>query len=275
MTLSERVARIEAWLTKQEAVQQAAAQRLDDTNHMVERRISILDQRMAAKDEAMADRIGAKDETIKQIRDMSESIQKQNDALQKQITGRWSVATGMMSFVAIMFALNFAYEIYRVKEVMDAKSALEQGTKSLATNAGIYSEVLDELARADTLITQGHRELLRNSYHDAEDMVTDAIGLLQRALEKTSNTSLVNIQANRVYNSSKCEIIEGPDPVKSYITSIIGGVRTLYGLGEPSHDKPNDIQQGINPRGLANAVMNSLYTAYDLKASSILYRFQK
>src|SRR5215468_4202518 len=95
--------RVEARLENSEAKQNTTAQRLDDLY------------------KALLERLSAKDDTLTQLREQSEWTLKQNDTLLKQIGLRWNLLTGLTAFVALAFSIVFAYQIWRVEQVMETK----------------------------------------------------------------------------------------------------------------------------------------------------------
>ena len=137
------------------------------------------------------------------LTEVSRSIQIQNDTLQKQLSSRWSFLTGMVTLVALAFVLNFGYEIYRISEVMNAKEFLQVGSKNLSENAVKYSDILNDLSYADTLISEGHRELLRNAYSDAALLAASAIDRLTKALKTTGFTNLDSL-SSMTYDEPNC-----------------------------------------------------------------------
>ena len=143
----------ETRLENTEAKQNTTAQRLDELY------------------KALLERLDAKNDTLNRFREQSEWTLKQNDTLLKQIGLRWNLLTGLTGFVALAFSIVFAYQIWRVEQVMETKKALEstaasanESIKLLAINTKAYSDILGILARADTLMTDSNREFLRAEY---------------------------------------------------------------------------------------------------------------
>ncbi len=106
-----------------------------------EQRLEILESRMAIKDEmlkvatdtssALRDqlnqrldlfesRIAIKDELLKVVTDT-------NSALQDQLKARFTFVQAIAAFILIMFAVNFAYEIFRVNELMQWRREAKSG----------------------------------------------------------------------------------------------------------------------------------------------------
>lgn len=229
----------------------------------------IIELQFAAKQEILNDRIVDKENSIKHLSDLGKAIKDQNDALQKQITGRWSIVTGMLSFVSIMFALNFTYGIFQVKDVTDAKTYLERGSKELAHEAAIYSDVLSKLAHADTLIAEGNRELQRNSYVDALQLAKDAKTILTLALEKTG-FSIEKINSHYHYDKDMCKL------VTHSLTSLLEFDQPKEDSVTKSVNKNDDILQiGLTPEALQKAVRDALFAAYDMEARATFFMKSK
>jgi hypothetical protein len=213
-------------------------------------------------------RVADKDERIQLLTDINRAVQFQNDNLQKQLTSRWSFLTGMLTVAALMFVVNFGYEVYRIKDVMDAKNSLEtgsknliEGTRVLSENAVKYADVLTELAFADSVLSEGHRELLRRSYPDAIILANRAIEHLKSALKTTGFIDL-SLFSN-VRFEENCSL-----PINA-ITLV---KEQLEDTKETTDRNPGQIAANtLSPRRLRPVVAQSLFNAYDLLASGTFF----
>ncbi|MEZ5785359.1 MAG: hypothetical protein R3D62_02470 [Xanthobacteraceae bacterium] len=187
--LEKRVSTIETRLSDYEKHQKAIADSWANTEKNLQENLNIRDDR------------------INLLSDVSRSIQKQNDDLQQQSGRRWSFVTGMLSLVGIAFAVNFGYEIFRVKEVMNAKTFLEDGSRVLSENAENYSRILTALVHADILLSQAHREFRRNSYIEARLIANSAIEHLNEAVKLSGFPDIIRFANNVTYDRSNCTLI--------------------------------------------------------------------
>jgi hypothetical protein len=190
------------------------------------------------------------------MKDTSEAIHKQNDAILKQMGLRFNFITGMTGFIALAFAMNFTYQIYQVKDVTEARLFLKEGSELLAENATNYSEVLSRITRADTLITQGHREFQRASYFEAKELAASAIADLESALE-TTGLLVAELRSRGRYERSTCKVtnaLAGPIAVRKgkQAPPRSEGIEKTFGRGHPEILRPS--------------VIESLFAAYDLRA---------
>src|SRR5260221_14535383 len=157
----------------------------------LEQRLDVLESRIAIKDElwkvfndtnsALRDqlnqrldllesRIAIKDELLKVVSDT-------NSALQDQLKARFTFVQAIAAFILIMFAVNFAYEIFRVNELMqwrrEAKAALEIVMRNERSQEVINLKsavVLGTIARALPLIGDARRENERANYAEAAEI---------------------------------------------------------------------------------------------------------
>ena len=141
-------------------------------------------ERMESLHQTLEARLSAKDDTIGRIKDQSEWVLKQNDTLLKQLGFRWNLLTGLTTFVALAFSITLGYQIWRVEQVMDTKRALEDGTKVLAANAKVYSDVLATFAHADNLLTESNREFQRGEFRTSLVLAGTAIEFQRSTLSK-------------------------------------------------------------------------------------------
>lgn len=224
---------IETRLENNEIMQRATAQRLDEIH------------------KSMIDRLGAKDDTINRLKEQGDWVLKQNDTLLKQIGLRWNLLTGLTTLVGLAFTITLGYQIWRVEQVMDTKRALEQGTALLAQNTNAYSKILSTLAHADTLMTEGNREFQRAEYKQATNLATRAIGLLTSALQ-TTGFEVLELQKQAAYDSATCSANASFSSVSQ----------------RPS---PESDYAALNPKVLKKAVVDALFTAYDLHARATFF----
>src|SRR5262249_26529424 len=117
--LQNSITKIEARVESQDQRYSALMQKVDQVSESIDMRLDALRASIDAKEEVFNTRLKAKDDTVDFVNKMAASIKDQSEALQKQTASRWNIVTGMTGFVALAFAINFVYEIYRVKEVMD------------------------------------------------------------------------------------------------------------------------------------------------------------
>jgi hypothetical protein len=231
--------RVEARLENSEAKQNTTAERLDDLY------------------KALLERLSAKDDTLTQLREQSEWTLKQNDTLLKQIGLRWNLLTGLTAFVALLFSIVFAYQIWRVEQVMETRKALDssaaaanESTKLLAQNSKAYSDILGILAHADTLMTDSNREFLRTEYTVAGKRASDAIEVLKSALQSSGDSFADLKKKTLLYVSTTCSL-NASVPAVSEMT--------------------RDSDSPLSPKALRTAVRNALFTAYDLHARASFF----
>jgi hypothetical protein len=236
---------------------QASAQDATQTNIL---------RRLEEVSKSFEERLQSKEDRISLIGEMNRSIQLQNDALQKQLTSRWSFITGMVTFVALAFALNFGYEIFRIKEVMDVKTSLELGSKNLSENALKYSDILNDVSYADTLLTEGNRELLRNAYIDAETLADRAVDRLIKAL-KTSGFSDIDSLSVITYEEQNC-LLASTGPMNLVKQQLEESLRDDRTKNDSNQKSPSLLIEALSPRRLRPVVAESLFNAYDLRAKA-------
>jgi hypothetical protein len=230
----------ETRLENTEAKQNTTAQRLDELY------------------KALLERLDAKNDTLNRFREQSEWTLKQNDTLLKQIGLRWNLLTGLTGFVALAFSIVFAYQIWRVEQVMETKKALEstaasanESIKLLAINTKAYSDILGILARADTLMTDSNREFLRAEYVVAANRGSDATEALKSALQSTGDSVADLKKQTALYVSTTCSL--------SASASVV------------SEKMARDSDFALSPKALRTAVRDALFTAYDLHARAAFF----
>jgi hypothetical protein len=208
--------------------------------------------------QSLSDQLSAKDASAQLTRDMNDSLQKQRDALQRQMDLRFNFITGMTGFIALALTATFSYNLFQVKEVNDAKNFLLDGTEVLTSDARKYSEILSGLAKADTFTTQGDREFLRGNYSDSVLMAEQAISYLDPLLKDTG-VDKADFFASETFHPDTCDVAHREVTVAS--------------LPERSL-KDKEVEQrfaGLDPTTLRKAVLQALFTGYDLHARGSLF----
>jgi hypothetical protein len=207
---------------------------------------------------ALNERLSAKDGIVELLREQAEWTLKQNDTLLKQIGLRWNLLTGFTGLVALSFSIVFAYQIWRVEQVMATKSALEQSAaaatesaKVLTENTRKYSDILGILAQADTLMTDSNREFLRSEYVVAAKRAGAAVEALRVALQDTGEP-LDDLDKRRsLYSSESC---------------------SLAGYSSAASIQAATIpDSGLSPKALRRAIRDALFTALDLHARASFF----
>ena len=231
---------VETRLENSETKQNTTAQRLDELY------------------KALLERLDAKNDTLIRFREQGEWTLKQNDTLLKQIGLRWNLLTGLTGFVALAFSIVFAYQIWRVEQVMETRKALEssaaaadESIKLLAQNTKAYSYILGILAHADTLMTDSNREFLRAEYAVAANRGSDAAEALKSALQSTGDSIADLKKRTLLYVSTTCSLNESASAVSESMT--------------------RDSDSALSPKALRAAVRDALFTAYDLHARAAFF----
>jgi hypothetical protein len=227
-----------------------AIKRIDSRLENSETKNTTTAQRLDELYQALLERLNAKDDTLARVKELSEWALRQNDTLLKQIGLRWNLLTGLTTFVALAFTAVFTYQIWRVEQVMQTKTALdvaaaaaEANTKLLSQNTKAYSDILSILAHADALMTESNREFLRAEYTVAEKRAGDAIGTLKLALQSTGDNFTELENRTLFYAATTCSL----NPSQS---------------AAPKDKMPAD--SVLSPNSLQPAVRDALFTAYDL-----------
>ncbi len=231
---------IETRVENNEAKQNTTAQRLDELY------------------KALLERLDAKNDTLNSFREQGEWTLKQNDTLLKQIGLRWNLLTGLTAFVALAFSIVFAYQIWRVEQIMETKKALEssaaaanESIKLLAQNTEAYSDILGILAHADTLMTDSNREFLRAEYAVAANRASDAAEALKAALQSTGYSTADLKKLTLLYVSTTCSLSASTSAASEKMT--------------------HDSHSALSPIALQTAVREALFTAYDLHARAAFF----
>jgi Fe2+ transport system protein B len=165
-----------------------------------EESVQKITQRVNDLSQSTAERFSIRDEKANVIAEISKSVSSQNEMLQKQLTARWGYITGMMPVLGFFFALNFVYELYKVKEISDkvkeiseTKATMDKSvaaiqvankkfTDDFSKSAKDYSKIIGDLANADSLISDANRRLFRDKDYPATKV---AATLAVEKLEKT------------------------------------------------------------------------------------------
>src|SRR5689334_12862994 len=255
--LQNSVLKIEGQVEGQEHRYAALVQKVDHVSQSIDIRLETIRASMSATEEAFSNRLASKDDTVEFVKQMAASIKDQSETLQKQTASRWNIVTGMTGFVALAFAINFVYEIYRVKEVMDAKQFLQEGARTLAEQARVHSGVLGRLAEADAVLARAYREFARGAYSDARDISAEAIVNLDETLKQTG-VSINEIAKGRVFDPAACTF---GAPAINTAARFSGRGR---GPGNPTKDPGTTFDRSLSPEDLRGAVISALLGAREL-----------
>lgn len=151
--------------------------------------------------------------------------------------------------------------------MLDVKADIETGSRSLSENAAKHSQILNGLAKADTLLTNGARELVRHGYGDVIDLSAQAIKELNDALTLSgfsATASLFNVSDE--FDRKNCRL--GTSKRLALVqTQLQETIRSDRNDLDPGKRQSATLLDVLSPRRLRPLVVAALFNAYELQAT--------
>ncbi len=209
------------------------------------------------KIEALSQRIAVKEEILNHFASS-------NMLLQESIKSKWTFVQSLVAFITLLFAINFGYELYKVKEVRDiwkeakdAVEALQKEEEEFRVAAARQADIIAHVTTAASGLSVAFREYDRKNFFGAAKLADDIAVMLQRDLQRIDDeSSRYEFRARKVKS-----FLPASDTERSSDTE--------KAASAPAEPQTLAYQNLVVPMKLA--VQDALIAALTLKARSLFY----
>lgn len=124
-----------------------------------------------------------------------DSLKQANEILQNQLSARWGAFQILMAVLALLFTINFGYQVYKSADIRNvisraesASDLLEKRVSELNLASKHQSHCLGQLTKGIGLTMSGFTDFGRQRHLQSQDKANSAIILLEAALQEASRS---------------------------------------------------------------------------------------